>query len=372
MNESSRLVYVIGAGAVVAAVAAAALLQHSRVTSASAEAAERERVVAAGPRVLVTRATRSPAQRRLELQGEARPYASVTLYAKVSGYLKEIRVDKGDRVQKDQTLAVIESPELDRQYDAALADAAYKRVNAKRAAALATPGVVSAREAELDQSQAQVAEAQVAALGTQKSYEVLRAPFAGMVTARFADPGALVQNATAGQSGALPVVTVSQAERLRVYIYVDQRDAGSVRLGDAAEVAVTDSLDGVKVTGKVSRVSGELDVRTRTMLVEVDLDNRAHTIVPGSFVTVGLTVKSAPYVEVPAEALVVRGGKTFVACIVDGRVSYRPVAVAAYDGARARLQGGLDEGAEIALNLGNSVSDGARVQPVIPDASKKN
>jgi RND family efflux transporter MFP subunit len=319
--------------------------------------------------VVVVPATRAPAERRIELQGEARPFASVTLYAKLSGYLKEIRVDKGDRVRQNQVLAVIESPELDRQYDAAVADASYKRADAKRAAALAGPGVVSARESELSTSQAEVADATVAALAMQKSYESLRAPFDGVVTARFADRGALVQNAANAQTSALPLVTVAQPERLRVYVYVDQRDAALVRVGDTAEVSVPERpLAPLK--GKVTRSSNELDPKTRMMLVEVDLDNRAGQIVPGSLVTVGLVVRTTPRVEVPVEALVVRAKQPHVAVVKDGRVRYRPITLAGDDGARLQILGGLDEGELVALNLGNNAADGARVQPL--DARARN
>ena len=97
-----------------------------------------------------------------------------------------------------------------------MAEPSYKKANARRAAELAKPGVVSVAEAETQVGVAQVADAQVATLAQQKSYEVLRAPFAGTVTARYADPGALVQAATGAQTGALPLVTISTPERLRV------------------------------------------------------------------------------------------------------------------------------------------------------------
>src|SRR6202012_4816519 len=99
-------------------------------------------------------------------------------------------------------------------------------------------------------------------LAQQKSYEVLRAPFAGTVTARFADPGALVQAATGAQTGALPVVTIATPGRRRVYVYVPQHDAGFVKVGDKAEVTMPDRSD-VKIEGVVARRSDELDSRTR-------------------------------------------------------------------------------------------------------------
>jgi membrane fusion protein, multidrug efflux system len=363
-SKSRALLYIGGLALIAAAGAGVASIGGARTSAAEAEARSREAEVKRGPRVVTARARRAPGERHLELQGEARPFAQVTLYAKVSGYLKSISVDKGDRVRADQVLAVIESPELDRQYDAAVADAKYKRANARRAESLAGPGVVSAREAELDVSQAEVAEAQVAALATQKQYETLRAPFAGLVTARFADAGALVQNAMNAQTSALPVVTISQAERLRVYVYVDQRDAAYVHPGDVSQVTVPDRPQ-VSVAGKVTRLSTELDPKTRMMLVEIDLDNRDGRIVPGSFVQVALTLKTAAGLEVPVEALVLRGKKPFVPVVgADHRVVYREVTLAGDDGSTVRLAGGIDEGADVALNLGDSVLDGDLVQPV--------
>jgi membrane fusion protein (multidrug efflux system) len=337
----------------------------TEAASAEREGRARTDELAKGPRVRLVAAKTSAPIRHIELQGEARPFASVTLYAKVSGYLRQISVDKGDKVKPGQLVAVIESPEIDRQYDAAVADANYKKANAKRAAALAAPGIVSAAEADSQVGQAQVADAQVASLAQQKSYETLRAPFAGTVTARYADPGALVQAAVGAQTGALPLVTISTPERLRTYVYVDQRDAAYVKLGDKAEITLPERGD-VHIMGTVTRKADELDARTRMMLVEVDVDNKEGIIVPGSFVTVTLTMAVPPVIEIPVEGLVLRGKQAF-APVVDGEVvHYRPVVVVDDDGAVVRIRSGLKPGDQVALNLSDSVADGARVQPVAP------
>ncbi len=353
--------YLGGVVGVLAVTGGVFLVAHTRTASAEAEGTRRSNEEALGPPVRIATATRSPSVRRIDLQGEARAFASVTLYAKLSGYLKSIRVDKGDHVREGQIIGVIESPEVDRQYDAAVADAHVKRANAKRAEALSAPGVVSKSEADIQKGAAEVADAQVSSLATQKSYETLRAPFSGTVTARFADPGALVQNATNAQTSALPLVTVSQVERLRVYVYVDQRDASEVSVGDAAEVR----LPGRAVTrkGRVTRRSDELDLRTRTMLVEVDLDNRDGAIVPGSFVDVSLTLKATPLVQVPVEALIMRGKDAFTPVVESEHVHIRPLVIADLDGKTARLSSGLREGEVVALNLGQNVPDGSRVRP---------
>lgn len=359
------LVYVLGAVGVAVALGGVVFVTTSRSAEAEREQRTREAELAKGPRVHVIRAKPSPPVRKLELQGEARPFLSVTLYAKVSGYLKEIRVDKGDHVKPNQLIAVIESPEIDRQYDAARADANYKRANAKRAAALAGPGVVSAAEADAQVGQAQVAEAQLATLAQQKSYEVLRAPFAGTVTARYADPGALVQAATGAQTGALPLVTISTPEKLRIYVYVDQKWASLVKVGDVAEVTLPDRGD-VRIEGRVARRADELDPHTRTMLTEVDVDNRDGQIVPGSFVDVTLSFAAPPQVELPVEALVMHGKQAVVPVVEGGVVHFRPVVVSDDDGTTARIARGLTAGQLVAINLGDRVADGSPVQPVIP------
>jgi RND family efflux transporter MFP subunit len=369
LARRSTLFYLTGTVGVLAVVGGVIAVALIRRAAAEHEGEQRAAQVARGPLVRVRNVELSPPVRKIELQGEARPYLSVTLYAKVSGYLREIRVDKGDAVKPNQVVAVIESPELDRQYDAAVADAAYKKANATRAATLARPGVVSAAEAEVQVGQAKVAEAQVAQLAQQKSYEVLRAPFAGRVTARFADPGALVQAAVGAQTGALPLVTISTPERLRVFVYADQRDAPFIHVGDAAEITLPDRGE-VRIHAKVARLAQELDARTRMMLTEVDVDNSDGRVLPGSFVNVTLSYARPQEVQVPVEALVMRDRRAFVPVIEGDIVHYRAVEVADDDGATARLRRGLRVGEVVALNLGDQVAEGARVQPVAADAAR--
>src|SRR5512135_2350471 len=125
-----RILFLIGVILIVAALAISGILIEKRKNYLTRETHERAAAAKAGQRVRVVSATRSQGIRIVTLVGEARPFAAVTLYAKVSGYLKEIRVDKGDNVKVGQLLAVIESPELDRQYEAAIVDAQNKRKDA--------------------------------------------------------------------------------------------------------------------------------------------------------------------------------------------------------------------------------------------------
>jgi RND family efflux transporter MFP subunit len=298
------------------------------------------------------------------LQGETHPFASVTMYGKVAGYLGEVRVDKGDQVRAGQLLATIVSPELDQQVTAARADARNKRRQAHRMQSLAGPGVVSTQDVDSATASADVAEAQEAALRTQDAYRTLRAPFAGTVTARFADSGALIQSAAGAQAGALPVVTIANTKRLRIYVYLDQASAAFVKVGDAADVRVAER-PGWARPAKVARLSGELTPRTRTMLTEIDVDNADGALLPGSFVEVEIKIQMPSLVQIPAEALVTRGTQTLATVVDDnGRLHFRPVRLADHDGEFARVLDGIQPGDMLALNVGETVDDGSLVQPV--------
>jgi RND family efflux transporter MFP subunit len=328
------------------------------------ETRDRQAAVKTGPEVRVVPAKRSSGERMAMFTGEARPYATVTLFAKVSGYLKEIPVDKGDRVKAGQLLAIIESPELDQQYESALVDAQDKRRDSDREKVLVGKNLVSQQDADHAEAAARQAEANAQALKTQKEYEVLRAPFTGTVTARFADPGALVQSAAASQTAALPLVTLSRTDKLRVYIYLDQKDAALVRVGNRAEISDS-SRPEVKLAASITRISGELDPKTRTLLAELDLDNRQGLLLAGSFVLVSLKFNTVPAIEIPADALLMKGENAFVAVIESGNtVKFRPVVPSDSDGKAVRISSGLKEGEQVVLNPGFGISENEHVQPV--------
>ena len=321
--------------------------------------------VDAGPRVQVVAAEAGGGNRDLVLTGESRPYFSATLYSKVSGYLTTVRVDKGDRVHVGDVLAVVESPETDESYASGLADAKNKREIADRDAQLIARKLIAPEEAETAESDAAQAEAHARALGTLKGYEVIKAPFDGVITASYADPGALMQNAQTSQTSALPVVAIGQIDSLRIFIYVTQADAADVRRGSV--VTIDDpSHPGHPIHARVTRYTGELDPATRTLLAEIDVPNATHQLVAGSIVQVTLRVHASPYVRVPAEAVFSRGFKNFVATLTsNNQIAFREVHVVDNDGLTVRLTpGDLQAGDRVALNLGDSVPDGQRVQPI--------
>jgi RND family efflux transporter MFP subunit len=328
------------------------------------EAKARAAAAAAGPSVQVAVAVRGPGVRRLPLVGEALPYKSTTVYSKVSGYLTRIAVDVGDRVKAGQFIAQIQSPEIDQQMATLRTSLENKRRVLERAQELAQQGFFSKQTLDNAQTDVEVAESQLAELRTLSGYRTLQAPFAGVVTARYADPGALVTNASSNQAAALPLVTIADTTRLKVTVYVEQSEAPNV--GPGLEAEIVDAANPQrKVNGTVTRVSGELDPRTRTLLTEVDFDNRDGQMVAGSFVNVNLLIPAPRHIEVPAPALLSRDRKSMVAVVTaEKTIRLQPIEVAGTDGKVLRVAAGIEEGERVALNLPPSVGDGAHVTPL--------
>jgi membrane fusion protein, multidrug efflux system len=225
-------------------------------------------------------------------------------------------------------------------------------------------GNVAVSAKELSETNLRMAEANVRQLETMKSYETLKAPFSGTVTARFADPGALIQNAATNQVSSLPVLTISDLSRLRVGAYVEQRDVPFIAVGQEADVTDASRLDR-RVSAKISRTTGALDPRTRTLYIEIDLDNSGSFLVAGSFANVTLHVPIQSYPQVPTNALVMRGDKSFVAIVTPaGEVQFRGVRVAGTNGTAVDIAEGVAVGDRIAVNLPGDVTDGSRIQPI--------
>jgi hypothetical protein len=150
---------------------------------------------------------------------------------------------------------------------------------------------------------------------------------------------------------------------LRVYAYLDQADAASVRIGLPATLTM-DERAGVKLSVKIARTSGELDAKTRKLLVEFDVPNKDRLIVPGSFVHIELDVPAPVLPELPSEALLVRQDHSLVAILAaDSTVHFREVTVASNDGKRIRILKGVAVGERVVLNAGDALAEGARVRP---------
>jgi RND family efflux transporter MFP subunit len=330
----------------------------------ASEAKHRDEQVSAGPKVMVVPARKAPPTRTLDLQGEVRPYLQTVLYAKLAGFLDQILVDKGDRVHDGQVIGHIQAPEVERQVQAARANALNLRDIAKRYRTLASKDFVSIQDSEIATANARVAKANQRQIEATQDYAILRAPFDGVVVARYADPGAYLA------AGGAPVVAVARNDLLRIYAYVDQANAMHVQVGDTAKIHFPGERDAR--AAKVTRIAGALDPRTRMLQVEMQLHNKGE-LVPGGFADVQLTVEQPPGMIVPADALTVRGDKTFVG-VVDGeqRLRQHPVDVLQSDGKTALIGNGLQEGDKVAIGAGETIAEGGKVQPVEQPAKKPN
>jgi membrane fusion protein, multidrug efflux system len=319
---------------------------------------------ARGPTVRVVTVKQGPTERLITLLGDARPNVTATIYGKIGGYLAKITVDRGDVVKVGDVLAVIESRETDNQYASSIADLENKKRLSERARDLYAHGNTSQQAYDQAETDLRVSTSRVAELATMKSYEILQAPFDGTITARFIDPGALVQNAGANMTSSQPVLTIADTAKLRIDIHVEQRDVPFVHVGDVADVSDAAHSDR-SVKAKIARTSGQLDPRTRTLFVELEVDNANGFLVPGSFAYVTLHVPIESYPEVPAAALITRGANTFVAGVGDDKVVHiLPVRLARSDGMQVGLKDGVKSGQRVALNVPDEIVDGSKVQPV--------
>jgi RND family efflux transporter MFP subunit len=353
------------------------------------------------PAVTVVRVLRSEAKTRLTLPGNMQAIAEAPVLARASGYMKRRLVDIGDAVTEGQPLAEIEAPELDqqiRQAKAALeqvnsaaqqAEAALKqgqtneslaRVNAGRWRNMFEKKVVSSQENDAYQAQWAAQQANVEALGKAvaaaksnigvaqasldrlsqlKSYQTVRAPFAGVVTLRNADAGALVNE------GNTLLFRIAQTGRLRAFVNVPQSEAALVRKGQEAEITAPD-LPGRKFKGVVAHTSDALDPATRTLLVEIQLDNSSRALMPGTFGQVALTVERAsPSLTIRGDTLVVRADGPQTAVVDGGEVHFTRIQLGRDYGDRIEVLSGLEEGQMVVVNPSDLVREGAKVKPAL-------
>ncbi|MEI8134006.1 MAG: efflux RND transporter periplasmic adaptor subunit [bacterium] len=365
MNEArpkSRAFLFGGIILLIVACAAYLYLSISKGHATHDDATEREKDASAGARIRIAQVTPASPERMINLPGEVRPYASVTLYAKISGYVGKIVVDRGDDVKDGQIIATIESPELDKQYSALEVDAKNKRSIAKRNQDLLAKSLIAPQDAEQSLANAEAAEALLAAASQQRSYQTLRSPLSGKVTSRFVDRGAFVQ----GGSNSAPIVTLSELNRVRIYIYLNQKDAVSIHAGDSVTVIIPERPD-KKISATITRYTGEIDQKTRTLLAEIDLDNKDNAILPGSFVRVTIKMKAREYAQIPSEGLIIRKGEYFVALVDSGQVlHFQKIELADNDGKVIQIASGLVPGQTIGLGIGNSYTEGEKVQVIAP------
>jgi RND family efflux transporter MFP subunit len=303
---------------------------------------------------------------------DLRPLVQSDVGSKTLGYLDAVLVDRGDRVTRGQLLALVRPSDLPDQLAAArstLAQAqsatALARTNYDRAKQLAPEAVVSQQELQQAQSQftsaeaaQQAAQSQIAALAVRLGETRISSPLTGVVLQRRLDPGTLV-----GPPGGGAIVTVAQVDRLRVFITVNERELGGVRVGKDAHVEV-DALPGRTFTGKVVRLAPALDPATRTLDAEVQLDNRSGELYPGMYGRGAIVVETHPQMPVLPVTAVVLSNRQAYGFTVDasGVVHRRALTLGVDGGDWFEIKAGVRPGDEVVVAGGEALSDGMKVR----------
>jgi len=352
----------------------------------------------------------------LTLAGAFKPFQDVDVHAKVAGYIKKIYVDVGSRVTEGQTLAVLEVPELAAQLagaDAAVrrsrqeigraqgdverAKSAHVAVRAmyqrlqqaaeQKAGLVAQQEVDNARAKDLE-GQAQVSSAEAALNAAQQALEVAEAnakqysalsqytrivaPFAGVVTVRYADTGALIAAGTASSTQSTPVVRIAEISVLRLVLPIPESIAGEIRLNDPVKVHVQ-ALNADYV-GKVSRFADSLDPQTRTMETEIDFQNADGRLLPGMYVQ---AIVSPPnnrdILTVPLEAVELGADASEGSVLVVNAkniLEERKVQLGLQGSMRVEVRGGLTEGERVVVGSRNEFRTGMKVAPKEIDPSR--
>lgn len=355
-----------------------------------------------------------PLVNTLQVAGEFLPYQEIELHAKVSGYIRKINVDMGDRVKNGQLLAVLDVPELSAQVTGAQAgiDRSKQEIERTRSmvaraeadhvalhaafvrlqqASATSPGLIAQQElddarardsssaAQIDAARSELAAMQQGYRAAQSEhmhyasladYARITAPFAGVVTWRYADKGALIQAGTSNASS-MPVVKLAEVDHLRLRIPVQESLAGQVSVGSKAKIhvaAIQKDLEGI-----VTRSTGELDPTTRTLQVEIEVDNTSGQLTPGMYASVTLTLnQDARLLSIPVTALTHTTNDAWVLVVhPDGVVEKRTVQTGMETADRIAIASGLRPGEQvIATNL-SSYQAGEHVRAVASNTEGK-
>lgn len=357
--------------------------------------------------VAVALVTRKPVVNSLTLSGAFRPYQQVDVHAKVAGFIRKIYVDVGDHVKGGQVLAILEVPELSAQVAGAKADirryedadrrsqseieraesthtayhSAYSRL---KQASESRPGLIAEQElddsmakdketaAQIESARAALAESQsqlVAAradldrLSALEAYSHITAPFAGVVTKRYADTGALIQAGTSSSTQSMPVVQLAEWTKLRLVVPVPESAVPQIHLGSVVQVRVG-ALNRT-FEGRVARFADALDSQTRTMPTEIDVDNRDGTLVYGMYAEAKIILQQQNNVlTIPIQALERnRAGGTVLVVDAQGRVEERQVKLGAESSERVQILAGLAENDQVVIGNRGEFRAGEKVQP---------
>jgi membrane fusion protein (multidrug efflux system) len=277
------------------------------------------------------------------------------LRARVGGYVERMVVDIGERVRRGQALALIATPEIENDVASRQADHAEKQRRAGRLARLREKGIVSQQDVDRARADEEMASSELARVASVKGYSVVRAPFNGTITARYADEGDLA--GMTGEGSAL--FEVSDLSSVRVRVQVPEAQAHLVQVG--MPVAITDGAGVNLAHVSLDRVSRRLDADSRTMLAEAIVPNGAEVLYPGEVVRAVVRIPVLPHLTVPPEALMLRDGTAKVAIVRDDKVFLVNVTTGVHYGTSVEVLSGLSEGDLVAVHVGDSVREGVRV-----------
>lgn len=357
------------------AVVAAVLTMGAGCGARSADPAPLD--AAALPTVSVTHLRRGDVMRTVTLPGDLVGQSDSALYAKVTGYLKRIDVDKGDWVKRGQVLAEIEVPELEQRLKRARASLQVRRVTYDRLRGVwaSDRRLVAREDVDIAEGEFQKAEADVEGLEALVGYTKIVAPFDGVVTARYVDLGALIRSSGhggddggssggGGQGKEGPVLRLADISTLRVYVYVPEAETSLIRRGQPATLTLRE-FPGRTFTGTVARFNTSLALSTRTMLTEVDLDNTAHELYPGMYADVSVElVRHAGALQVPTASIGRADGAEFVRVVRDGVLQRAPVTTGLGAEGWVEITSGLSGDETLVANPDPGLTDGERVHTV--------
>jgi RND family efflux transporter MFP subunit len=337
-------------------------------------AAELTAVAVGKPRVDVTVARRANAVDNLLLPGTLQAFVDTAIRARTNGYIAKWLADIGDRVKAGQTLAIIESPEVDRELnqaraslEQAQANLELARVTAERWKTLGLQNAVAKQDidqknADYEARQADVAaaKANVERLEQLKGFETVAAPFDGVISTRNVDIGTLI-NAGSGPE----LFHLSQSDTLRAYLDVPQRYVPDIRVGVPVDVEIAE-FPQERFPGKVARFAGAMDAASRTLQVEVEIPNHDGRLFAGMFCEVRLHLTAAnPPVLIPSNDAIIRSAGTLVAVVTDrNTIHLQAVKLGRDFGAQIEVLDGLPENARIVENPTDTLSEGQAVEPV--------
>ena len=304
---------------------------------------------------------------KVTLPGNVMAYQEATLYAKVAGYLKTINVDKGDSVKEGELLAEIEAPEMladliKAKAEAEAAQLDYKRVTdaQKKASDLVVPQTVDAAKAKSG-----VAVAGLQRIETLLSYAKITAPFSGVITKRWVDPGALIPAATSSstsKSGA--VVTLMDFSTVRIDVAIPDTEAPFIKKYLPVKVTVNE-LPGRTFQGTITRFSYALDESTKTMATEIEISNPDLALRPGMWAAVEIKLqKKENALLIPAEALVIEKNKNSVFVVRDKKALKVALTTGFDDGVNVEILKGCGPNDAVIVAGKQSVTDGQKVQAI--------